>query len=288
MQLSERDITTREVLDWKGIHLFHAPGSSCSQKVRIYLNIKDVEWTSHPVNLMLKENISSYYLGINPRGLVPCLIDDGAVHIESNDILVHLESRFPEPSLIPAEHNDSVSDLLRHEDNLHMALRTVTFRFMMPTDEPPKTAQDLERYANQGSGTVGGVADAARDREIAFWRNMLDGGISDEAARAAVAEFRAAFEDLEQRLAGSSYILGNQLSVLDIAWVIYVNRLALAGYPLEHLHPRLAAWAATLKSDPAFAPEMALPPPFAARVAAHQEALAQAGRSLSEVCGLTT
>jgi len=44
VQLLDSDIKTREVLDWKGVHLIHYMGSSCSQKVRIFLNLKGIDW----------------------------------------------------------------------------------------------------------------------------------------------------------------------------------------------------------------------------------------------------
>jgi hypothetical protein len=62
MKLLDCDIKTREVLDWQGVHLFHASSSSCSQKVRIYLNLKGIAWTSHLVDLMGKANLTDYYL----------------------------------------------------------------------------------------------------------------------------------------------------------------------------------------------------------------------------------
>jgi hypothetical protein len=43
VQLLDSDIKTREVLDWKGVHLIHYMGSSCSQKVRIFLNLKGID-----------------------------------------------------------------------------------------------------------------------------------------------------------------------------------------------------------------------------------------------------
>jgi len=67
----------------------------------MFLNLKALEWTSHSINLPANENLSAYFLGVNPRGLVPVLIDDGDVHIESNDILLYLEKKAPQPSLIP-------------------------------------------------------------------------------------------------------------------------------------------------------------------------------------------
>jgi len=101
VQLLEQDIQTREVLHWRGIHLLHFSGSTCCQKTRIFLNMKGLDWVSHPVNLLAQENYKPWFLGISPRGLVPVLVHDGVVHIESNDILAYLEERFPTPALIP-------------------------------------------------------------------------------------------------------------------------------------------------------------------------------------------
>ena len=42
VQLVDSDIKTREVLDWKGVHLLHFFLSSCSQKLRIFLNLKGI------------------------------------------------------------------------------------------------------------------------------------------------------------------------------------------------------------------------------------------------------
>jgi glutathione S-transferase len=98
VQLLDGDIKTREVLNWKGVHLIHYITSSCSQKVRIFLNLKGIKWESHTIDLLASENVEPWFLGINPRGLVPVLVHDGAIHIESNDIIEYLEKTFPEPS----------------------------------------------------------------------------------------------------------------------------------------------------------------------------------------------
>ncbi len=96
VQLVDGDIKTREVLGWKGVHVLHFAGSSCSQKLRIFLNLKGIAWESHPIDLPANENFQPWFLGINPRGLVPVLVHDGAVHIESNDIIEYLEKKFPD------------------------------------------------------------------------------------------------------------------------------------------------------------------------------------------------
>ena len=76
-----------EVLGWKGVHVLHFMGSSCSQKLRIFLNLKSIKWEAHLVDLSTNENFSPWFLGINPRGLVPVLGHHGRVHIENNDII---------------------------------------------------------------------------------------------------------------------------------------------------------------------------------------------------------
>src|SRR5215471_4904304 len=176
VQLVESDIRTREVLDWKGVHVLHFMGSSCSQKLRVFLNLKGIPWESHHVDLIANENFQPWFLGINPRGLVPVLVHDGAVHIESNDIIAYLEKMFPTPKLIPAGHEKEVAALLKHEDDLHLDLRTLIFRFVFDPPGPPKPAEALKSYAVNGSGTVQGSPDRERAVQIDFWQRAAKEG----------------------------------------------------------------------------------------------------------------
>jgi glutathione S-transferase len=256
IQLIDSDIRTREVLGWKGVHILHFTGSSCSQKLRIFLNLKGIPWQSHPIDLPGHENFTPWFLGINPRGLVPVLIHDGAVHIESNDIVQYLESVFPEPRLIPAGHQAEVAALLKHEDDLHLDLRTLSFRFVFAPPGPPKPAAALDSYAANGSGTVGGVADHEKQVQIEFWQRAAKEGFTDASARTSALKFRAEFDALDKTLAQQPYLMGEDLSVLDIAWLIYAHRLSLAGYPFERLHPNLYSWMEKLRSKPEFAKEI--------------------------------
>lgn len=286
VKLAEGDIKTREVLDWKGLHVFHMPLSSCSQKLRIVLALKGLEWESHEIDLMHNENLSEWFLGINPRGLLPVLVDDGYVHIESNDIITYLEGKYPEPKLIPDGLEGQVDDLLKHENDLHLDLRALSFRFVFNPPEEPKSAEELERYAVAGSGTVNGEKDGRKDIEIGFWKTFATEGITDEVARSAAAKFRAEFDALDDGLADHPYLLGDELTVFDIAWFIYTNRIALAHYPLARLHPRLNEWYERLQARPEFTNEIALPPPVVAHFDAGHKRDVEAGKTLELVAGL--
>ncbi len=263
VELAASDVLTKEVLGWKGLHLFHFSGSSCSQKLRIYLNFKGIAPSLHPVNLVKHENETDWYMGINPRGLVPTLIDEGKVIIESNDIITYLEAKFPSPTLIPEGQRDKVGALLNFEDRLHMDLRALTMRFFVPAAIVQRSDAQLARYHAAGSGQVRGSADDHKADEMAFWRDMKEhNGVPETRTRAAVEAFRAAFDDHEVALARRPYLLGETLSVLDIAWYVYANRLRGAGYPLARLHPHVGAWFAKLDQNKMLRREVAQPLPL--------------------------
>jgi len=76
--------------------------SSASYRVRIALNLKNVEYDSRPVNLLTGEQGSDEYREVNPQGFVPMLDIDGHKLTQSLAIINYLDIRFPVPPLIPA------------------------------------------------------------------------------------------------------------------------------------------------------------------------------------------
>jgi len=136
VQLVDSDIKTREVLGWKGVHVLHFAGSSCSQKLRIFLNLKGIPWESHPIDLPGNENFRPWFLGINPRGLGAGAGARRAVHIESNDIIQYLEQQFPSRSSSRPARRNEVAALLTHEDDLHLDLRTFELPFRVRAARP--------------------------------------------------------------------------------------------------------------------------------------------------------
>lgn len=295
VQLADKDILTREVLDWRGLHVFHFAMSSCSQKLRIYLGLKGLEWTAHPINLSTHESYSAWFMGINPRGMVPVAVIDGAVHIESNDIMETLERRSPEPVLWPAERAGAIREALSIEDALHHDLRALSFRFVHGRTGTTKTPELLAAYRDRGSGTVTGgpdhgkapdcgkAPDRGKAHEIAFYERLADEGLTDVRCHEAAWKFHAAFSGFEERLAASPYLMGDRVSVVDIAWFVYAHRLGLAGYPLARLHPGVDAWYRRLAEDKRWAREVDPGPEVSERIAKTRAALDRSGVTLAKV-----
>ena len=253
MKLAPDDIQTKEVLDWKGLHLLNFSQSSCSQKVRIFLAEKGVEYQSRNIDLKNGEHTKPWYLGINPRGVVPVLIHDGDVHIESNDILRYIEDTFPTPghAWIPGEESqrELTEKLLDLEDELHTHIRVATMGFMFPQAAVKKSEAELEAYAKNGAD------DPHRDEQIAWWRAFGEHGITDQQARDAVVAFQGAFSQLNDLLGDRDWLLGDKPTVLDIAWFITLYRAVKAGYPIE-VHPALHALYERMVARPSFQREL--------------------------------
>lgn len=282
VKLLKNEIQTKEVLDWKGIHLLHAALSSCSQKTRIFLNLKGIDWTSHLIDIGGGENHQAWFLGITARGLVPVLVDEGEVHIESNDILLYLEEKFPNPSLLPKPSAVIAKELLALEDEMHMDLRALTFRYLVPRKHSyVKNPDSLARLTERQS-TLGGKIDKQKDVELAFWNAANENdGITDEQVMKASKKFVKAFSNLDKTLKDEKFILGDSISVVDIAWFIYANRLVTAGYPLD-IHTHMQRWFNNLKTADAFAREIKIPSVVAKAQAEKRDALAAKNDTLAK------
>ena len=256
MKLLDSDIKTREILKWKGIHLLNYQFSACSMKTRIYLNLKNIPFKSHQINLSAGENFSQWFQGINPRSLVPVLIHDGDVHIESNDILQYLEGCFENNPLIPADKKMRVSELLSFEDNLHIDIRNITFRFMVP--KLLNKGKKAKPKSND-KATLNGEVDPLDDVNRNFWKEYEEFGIKDEDVTESLSKMNSALKNIDSILNGNEYILGSNLSVIDIAWFIYVTRIQHANYPLQERHPNVYEWYKRLYKNKKFKDEVQIP-----------------------------
>jgi maleylacetoacetate isomerase len=76
--------------------------SSAAYRLRIGLNLKQVEYEQRPVNLLEGEQRSAEYKSLNPQGLVPMLDIDGHRMTQTMAILGYLDQKFPNQPLVPA------------------------------------------------------------------------------------------------------------------------------------------------------------------------------------------
>ena len=77
--------------------------SSAAYRVRIALNLKQIEYELVPKALAQGAHRLAEYLATNPQGLVPALEHQGRVFTQSLAIIEYLDSFAPEPQLLPQD-----------------------------------------------------------------------------------------------------------------------------------------------------------------------------------------
>jgi maleylacetoacetate isomerase len=88
------------------LELYSSWRSSSPYRVRIALALKGVPYAYRAVNLLRDgggEQLAPDYLALNPQGRVPLLVDGDFRIGQSLAIMEHLDARYPQPPLIPAD-----------------------------------------------------------------------------------------------------------------------------------------------------------------------------------------
>ncbi len=265
------DTSNAELLGLKGLHLWHAPLSSCSQRVRLVLAERGLNYESHLVNLEEGEHASEAYQAILPKGLVPALVDEGELFVESIDIIKHLAG--DTAALTSAD-----ADLLALADGAQLDLKLLTFEFLFRGGPPPSEAK---QKAFQQTHKNAWLKQFYTDFAAGFERARIEH---------AVRRTDAGFQVLEARLAdGRAYLSGDAFSLSDIAWLPNAHRFALMGWPFEQM-PYLGAWFERVKERPCYAEALLNWQPSAVQnaFAAYTNQRRKEGTDVRAFGGLTT
>ena len=193
--------------------------SNCSQRVRLVLEEKAVDWTSHIIDLAKNEHLTDDYQQLNPGGTVPTLVHDGKVVTDSNEILVYIDERFPAPPLAPVGPGDKdrVEDFLEMSSKLQEHLKLLTFTYLIPPQLAKKTPRKMAEYAS-----------LQRNKELVDWmQRFSDGGFSQDDLEEARVNFLEDLKVLDQHLQHHDWLSGSEFGIADISWTVNVHRASL-------------------------------------------------------------
>jgi len=226
--------------------LYHNDMSSCAQKVRLLLAEKGLEWESRHLDLRAGEHQKDWYIRLNPRAVVPTLIDGDIVVPESNVINEYLDERFPDPPMKPADPFGRARMRLWtkqldegvHDAGIAILSFGVAFRH-----------QYISR-GEAGQEMLESIPDPAkRERR----RDVIEKGLDSPHFKIAIARLLTLYRDMDKALADHEWLAGDGYSIADAAFTPYVVRL-------EHLDvmglldptPRTAGWYRRIKARPSF------------------------------------
>lgn len=213
-----------ELTGLKGIHLWHAGLSTCSQRVRIALAELGLQFESHIVNLHAGENATEWYQAIHPQGVVPALVHDGRLWIDSVDIINYLDQELGKTLLTPGkpEQIKVMHTLMQRADRAQKHLKLLTFEFLFRAGPPVSNDRISAFQSNHRNEPLKAFH---REFQAGFARSRVT-----EAATAADRDFRILEESLSD---GRHFLTGPAFSLADIAWTPNFHRFDLIGWPFD-------------------------------------------------------
>lgn len=160
------------------LKLYYAPGA-CSFVPHALLELAGAAFEPALVKLHKGEQRTPEYLALNPRGQVPVLVDGDAVITQIVAIVLHLDARFPEAGLLPAEglaRTRALETLTWMNNTVHPTFTHVFMPYKFTADEAAQKAvkahaveayrgllAEIEAMAGRAAPWLGGERPGALD-----------------------------------------------------------------------------------------------------------------------------
>jgi glutathione S-transferase len=228
------------------LSLYHNPLSTCSQKVRLVLEYKNLPWKNNSIDLMKGENFSEAYLKINPKAQVPVLVDNGQKVFESTVINEYIDDAYPESSLKPTNAYDkSVMRIWIKEvdEKIHKAVGIITLASVLRTMQLKRPKEDVIAEINK-------IPDLEL-RKVKL--SAFENGVKAPEVMIAINTMQNLLERMSIALKDEQWLAGSIFSLADAAIFPYVLRLEHLGIDFlwqEEQFSPLRDWIERVKSEP--------------------------------------
>jgi glutathione S-transferase len=231
------------------LSLYHNAISTCSQKVRLALAEKEIEFDSKPIDLLAGQQHDPDYVKLNPKHVVPTLVDDGKVILDSTVIVEYLDACKAANPLIPVDPYDQARMRLwmkRVDDELH-GKTTGVFTHSILTRKvlEGRSEEELEGY-------FAAIPDSS-ERDLR--RVLFAEGVNAPQFAGAVERMSKFLDDMEASLSESKWLVGDQYTLADVCVIPYTFRLENArmdGFWRDGRRPNVERWMSDIKARPSF------------------------------------
>lgn len=227
------------------LELYHGITSVCAQKVRLTLAEKRLEWESHLMALN-GDQLDPAYLKLNPNGVVPTLVHDGHVIIESTVIMHYLDDTFPTPPLMPRQPLDRArAHLFKKLMDEYIHPACIVFTFATANRGPLASLSKEQRDAQ--------LAKAPLQRQSEYKRAGVEDGLNSAMGKEATKNFQKLLQWIQESTERGLWLAGPDFSLADIAAIPYVVRLEMLKLsPMWKDKPGVSEWWQRVKARPSY------------------------------------
>jgi glutathione S-transferase len=200
------------------LELYHNDMSVCAQKVRVALAEKLIAYTGHALDIRAGETHTPEYRALNPKGVVPTLVIDGAPIVESTIICEYLDDAFPDVPLRPADAAGRAAMrqwTIRPDTGMHKAFGLLSFAVAFRHQDSSK---QMENRVKQSGGRKPPEA-------VLHLMDVIAHGLDSVHVEPQIAVIRQVLADMAARLEGHDWLAGDCFSLADIAMLPYICRL---------------------------------------------------------------
>ncbi|MGB0631447.1 MAG: glutathione S-transferase family protein [Alphaproteobacteria bacterium] len=208
---------------------------------------KKVPWNGHYLDVLAGDQFDPEYLKLNPKAVVPTIVHDGTVVIESTVICEYLNDVYPDPALRPADPAGRARMRIWTkivDEILHPSIVDITFVVSRRHTVLAKGEENTRRFIEDAPDVV------SRERR----QNWIHGGYDSTEVQQAVENYRKALIQMEDELENGPWLAGEAFSLADIGVIPYINRLHMLnmGSMWQDRHPRIADWFDRLRARDSF------------------------------------
>ena len=222
--------------------LYNIPPSLCSQKVRLALVEKGVAFTNRWIDIgPTSENYKPWYVKINPKCVVPTLVDGEKVITDSFVIMRYVAEHLEGPALIPTDPTER--DCMEY---WYALAETLDFRlFTFSSVNKRMTGFGLKMKVKKLRTYAKKYPELRTEYEakIQDITSLKEQSHDPAVAQKQRAEMERAFDALNELLAQQPFIAGVTYSLADVIWTVSLTRLAfLKQHALIQARPHLLAY----------------------------------------------
>lgn len=231
------------------IELYNAPQSTCSQRVRFVLHAKGLPFEEHRLDLFSGDQLKPDYLALNPNGVVPTIVDDGAIITDSSVIMEYLEEVYPDGrSFVPTDpvERAHMRSMMRFIDEVPTpAIRIPSYNLAFLPHFQAMSEEEFQALAD------------SKPLRREFLLKMGRTGFPEAEMDEAIRRLARTIERMSKDIAGSGgpFLLGKDPSLADISVMPTIVRMD--DINLAHMwadRPAIARWLKAIRADPAYQP----------------------------------